>query len=143
MAVNGLMQPSFTTSYAAIFTQPGRARTKQEINKLQIPNKFQITMPACRRGREFVIWCLPARKTMSGWSDIMQNSTNKYFTKNGQNILTKSLNSFYQFSSFVSSTIFYNHLMVTDNSKITCAAKAYMIGFSRTSETIPEANFTT
>jgi len=53
------------------------------------------------------------------------------------------LNSFYQFSSFVSSTIFCNHLIITDNSKITCAAKAYMIGFSRTSETISEANFIT
>ncbi len=51
-----------------------------------------------------------------------------------------NVDSFYQFSSFVSSTIFCNHLIITDNSKITCAAKAYMIGFSRTSETIPEAN---
>jgi len=33
--------------------------------------------------------------------------------------------------------------MIIDNSKITCATKAYMIGFSRTSETISEAKFTT
>jgi hypothetical protein len=41
---------------------------------------------------KFVIWCLPARKTiMSGWSDILKNSINKYFAKNGQKTFIEEL----------------------------------------------------